>query len=229
MKTKANLAVVFLSVLVKSKGKSRQFRIKQYAQAISQLSKWLTDCDIILVENTGFMDQYPRTNPLHECMVKHNILSLPANTGLRNKGLGELEMFAAASEALPFENWKNILYITGRQFHITPYAIEKALNIESGLLVSNPSFTFVDGNTFQPGTQNQWNDMFFAGDSSTMNSYLEHYKKNAFRLEKLGLSSEELLWDFTTQENIRIQVLPALGLLRSQGKNPRRLSDWHVI
>jgi len=228
-----NLVIAFASVNIYRSNSKQNARDAIYLQSLRRISKVLPkDTKFVIIENTNFLSSPVKTieaAKLVDEFKMHEVFSIPQNLGTSNKGIGELSMLLEYSKTFLTDNFRRIAYLTLRQIHTSPYALERILQSEKPIVVSNPDFYFLDGRSEYSKKGNQFNDMCFGGDLNTMIKYVSYFEKHLELMLRNQLSSEQLLWKYVTDEKIETEDLNMLGVLRCAGDDRRNSSAWHYI
>ena len=100
------------------------------------------------------------------------------------------------------------------RFITNPYVFERTENLNKDALLSNPDFTYLDGEIVPSEKIGMFNDMFFAMKLETIVKYIEFSKKQIDYMDKNMVSSENNLYNFISEENVEYEYLDFLGFLR---------------
>lgn len=228
-----NLVLGFASINIHKSRRKQEARNLIYLMSLKQLARVLPrDCKLVVVENTGFFSspQASESGKLLEAeMRNYDHFSLNNNSGKSNKGFGELNMLKAYLELNLHIKFDRIIYLTLRQIHASPYAIEMILSSEAQLVVGNPDFYFLDGRIEMSGKNKQFNDMCFGGATNALVRYSKYFDNQQENMAAQGLSSEQLLWNYINETETETEKLPMLGAIRCAGDLKSDIKAWHYI
>jgi hypothetical protein len=230
-----NLAIIFSSIKLRSSNKDSIVRLLQYKAGIDSIIRNLPNQTIkLIVDNTGYFYSNPKR--VTEFISTHKdvyILSYENNSGISNKGLGELEMLESAARILDFSKYKKIFYLTGRYLYTQPYSMRIAIESNVNLVFCKPNFYGLDGQKRLDGDIEVLNDMFFCSDSEFMINYLDFYRLNKARMMKLGIPSERLLWEFHSSQksnrNYSWEELESIGIVRTTSKRRYSIDEIQIL
>jgi len=216
MNKNRNLILVFSTFLIKNRdelyNRSRQ---NDYAICYNQLLRIIPNYfDVVFVDNSVSHSNEITLQSLLSVLKDQKILLTQRNLGLKNKGVGELAMLIQASSVINFGDYENVVYCTGRKLFTCPYPFEKAVQTDQQATVANPDFQFLDG-TFIKSAKGMYNDMLFSMKSQTMTNFVEYTRTRLDYLEQYMINSETNLFNFIQENNVTIQELPALGIVRN--------------
>lgn len=228
-----NMVLAFASINVHKNNILQENRNSIYLQSLNQLIRVIpTGTKLLVLENTGFLRQPHSSkiaNQLFSTLCKVDVLSLSENSGKSNKGIGELDMLNAYLSDFKMSQIKRLVFATMRQIHLSPYAIERILNSDKSLVLSNPDFFFLDGRKSHPGSTNQFNDMCFGGNLENIKQYSEYFRERREIMREAKISSEQLLWRYVQDAGIDYETLDQLGIVRCAGDDVSKISAWHYI
>jgi len=228
-----NLVLAFASIDVHRNNSLQENRNSIYLQALNQLIRIMpTETKLVVLENTGFLRK-PHSSEtakqLFSTLRTIDVLSLSDNSGKANKGIGELDMLSAFISGFKMSHIKRVVFATLRQIHLSPYALDRILNSDKPMVLSNPDFFFLDGRNSQPGSSNQFNDMCFGGNFENIKQYSEYFRERRDTMLEAKVSSEQLLWQYVQDSRIDYETLDQLGILRCAGDQVSKISTWHYI
>jgi hypothetical protein len=185
---------------------------------------------VVLCENT--LDSLEGLR-ISKIVAGHRQSFSTSNLGLTNKGLGELSMALDAYHRFQdlFDGAGRVIWMTGRHLMVGDQSINESLENRLDALVSNPDFYYLDGRVVKSEKKNSLNDMYFSMKSKIFVRYLKHFEKNKNRMSKENISSENLLFEFCSQEDISVSNVKTLGLLRREYTSYCKFferSVWHI-
>lgn len=228
-----NIVLAFASIDVHKNNTLQENRYSIYLQSLNQLTRIIpTGTKLLVLENTGFLRKHHNSkiaNQLFSALRKIDVLSLSENSGKSNKGIGELDMLNAYLSDFKMNHIKRLVFATMRQIHLSPYAIDRILNSDKPLVLSNPDFFFLDGKKSHPGSTNQFNDMCFGGNLENIKQYSEYFRERREMMMEARISSEQLLWRYVQDSRIDYETLDQLGIVRCAGDDVSKISTWHFI
>jgi len=206
-------------------------RYTDYFAALNRLLQLRVDnfAEILICENTVGL----RNNTKLADLASKFPYSTSTNSGVKNKGIGELSMAVQAKKdfASLFQDAEKVIWMSGRHIPTSHVIFEEAFSFKEDALVSNPDFFYLDGSITETAKEGLINDMFFSMKKDYFFEYLEYFLRNAEEMENLKIGSEQLLFSFITSKDLNVRVLPTLGLLRREYKSRfKKLekSVWHV-
>ena len=224
-----NLALGFCSIRpVQLPEEACDAREEEYLICLKQLKRVLPDYfDLLICENTiDELDQIK--NPeLRELLSESEVCATGSvgNIGTVNKGMGELLMLKSALDDTDLDKYENISYITARRFFTSPYVFERTENLKKQALISNPDFSFLNGNFVESAKEGLYNDMFFSMKTSVMNDYANYAMKYIEENSTMTLGSEQLLYNFINQNNYDYEWLNWLGIIRNDWERNGEILD----
>lgn len=225
--------MAFASIYVHKNKTLQENRNSIYLQALTQLIRIIpTDSKLLILENTGFLTKPQRSesaNQLRTTLRNVDVLSLSDNSGKVNKGIGELDMLSAYMSDFKTDHIKRVVFATMRQIHLSPYAIDRILNSDKPMVLSNPDFFFLDGRKSHPGSTNQFNDMCFGGNLEEIKQYAEYFLERRDSMIEAKTSSEQLLWRYVQDSRVNYETLDQLGIVRCAGDDMSKINTWHYI
>lgn len=207
-------------------------RENQYSTALRQLSRVLPleGWDVVLCDNTGsssFLVRHGKELPLTSVS---GIVQVEENSGSRNKGVGELDMLAAALDGRAIEDYRSVSYFTGRHLLPNSYLFERTERMNTDALISNPDFLYLDGEFHEVEKRRMFNDMFFSMRTNVILGYVDYFLKMRVDMISKGIGSEQLLYKFIESSELSVEILPHLGILRREirGSWLLRRDRWHI-
>ncbi len=228
-----NLVVVFCSLRPEQlSSEINQARELDYFICLSQLLRVVPDnFDIVFCDNTVNDANGISLPQLKSTFLSRDHLFLNQNIGTVNKGMGELHMLKACSNAVSFSTYDKVSYCTGRKIFTCPYVFERTNTMKKSALISNPDFAFLTGKFHKTEKNRMFNDMFFSLESSLMQKYADwSYSKIAENIQN-HVGSEQNLYTFITSNNIEYEWLDWLGVVRNDWgvtNVPFHLENFHV-
>jgi hypothetical protein len=216
----AQLLFVFLSIApAKCSKREIQRRAIEYRVALKQICRILPNSwEMILCENTleGSSDRLGKYLELD--LSSFNISMLEKNSGTDNKGIGELDMMVKGLEDFPVQvNRANtISYLTGRRLVTNQYIFERANSLVADALLSNPDFYYLDGKVVSVEKKGMYNDMFFSMKRARFLEYADFFQAKRSEMIRLGVGSEQNLYNFVHEKNLDLEWLETLGLMRRE-------------
>ncbi len=228
-------AVIFTSFKIDVSHKKQINRNMQYIAGVNSILRNLPESTTkVLVDNTGYLKVNPKVIESRFFALENlYILSYSQNSGISNKGIGELEMLDSVSKIFSFEKFDRILYLTGRYFYSQPYTFQVALKSSANFVYCKPTFFGLDGQSKPDGDPKVLNDMFFCGDSAFMSGYLSYFRSNRSRMEQASIPSEKLLWEYhESQKEIpefTSEAIPAIGIVRVTSNRSYTIDEIQVL
>ena len=214
-----NLALAFCSLRpVQLSEQVCDVRENEYLICLKQLIKILPESfDLLVCENTIDDPDQIKSEELRELLSETEMCTTGSggNIGTTNKGMGELLMLKTALDETDLDNYENISYITARRMFTCPYVFERTENLKKQALLSNPDFSFLNGNYLENPKDGLYNDMFFSMKTSVMNDYANYAMKYIEENTTLDLGSEQLLYNFITENDHDFEWLEWLGMIRN--------------
>lgn len=156
-----------------------------------------------------------------------------SNLGLANKGLGELSMALDAYHRFQdlIDGASRVIWMTGRHLMVGEQLIKESLENRLDALVSNPDFYYLDGRVVKSEKEKSLNDMYFSMSANIFVRYLKYFEVNRDRMSNGKIGSENLLFEFCSQEDISVANVETLGLLRREYTSYCKFferSVWHI-
>ena len=193
------------------------------ADSLTRTRPWRT----LVVENTQLTEKNFFSTKLGRSVGPDDVLIVDSNLGEENKGLGELNMLAAALSSTDISQYESIAYFTGRRLITNPYVFDVVERNPGMLVVGNPDFLYLNGSLVESEKLNMLGDMFFAMPPNSMAAY----SKFAEDLIQSGLpngwGSEQILYSFVRNSGLDSVWLESYGFLRfDKVKFGKR--NWHV-
>ena len=214
-----NLALAFCSLRpVQLSEQICDFRENEYLICLKQLIRVLPESfDLLVCENTIDDPDQIKSEELRELLSETEMCTTGSsgNIGTTNKGMGELLMLKTALDETDLDNYENISYITARRMFTCPYVFERTENLKKQALLSNPDFSFLNGSYLENPKDGLYNDMFFSMKTSVMNDYANYAMKYIEENTTLALGSEQLLYNFITENDHDFEWLDWLGMIRN--------------
>ena len=229
------LAIIFTSFKIDvSRGKQIN-RNTQYIAGVNSILRNLPKSTTkVLVDNTGYLNEKTEIiDSIFSDTENFHILSYPDNSGISNKGIGELEMLNSVSNIFCFKKFDKVMYLTGRYFYSQPYTFQIALKSHSSFVYCKPNFFGLDGQSKPDGDPEVLNDMFFCGDSTFISEYLSFFRINRSRMETSNIPSERLLWEFHESQKgssgFSSEELPAIGIVRPTSNRRYSIDEIQIL
>jgi hypothetical protein len=212
-----NLILCFSSFHVNSDPNNQ--REVEYLKCYEQLLRVKpSNFDLLFVDNTTSNINSIANNNLKNIINGHKHILYDQNIGVHNKGLGELHMLSIAQQAIDFNHYENVIYLTGRRIITCPYVFEKTEKLNKEALMSNPPIIRIMDGYINDVNHACYNDMFFAMKSNIMIKYIE-YAKPFFDNVINTFGSEEILYKFINENSISYEWIESLGFIRN---------DWNA-
>ena len=212
-----NLILCFSSFHVNSDPNNQ--REVEYLKCYEQLLRVKpSNFDLLFVDNTTSNINSIANNNLKNIINGHKHILYDQNIGVHNKGLGELHMLSIAQQAIDFNHYENVIYLTGRRIITCPYVFEKTEKLNKKALMSNPPIIRIMDGYINDVNHACYNDMFFAMKSNIMIKYIE-YAKPFFDNVINTFGSEEILYKFINENSISYEWIESLGFIRN---------DWNA-
>ena len=209
-----NLALIFCSITpAQYSDEINALRIEEYKRSIAQLKK-VCSFNYLILDNT-------------EYSKGKDFIHVPENIGTINKGLGELAMLKYAVDNKYTVGYNRICYITGRHLWICPYFFEHVEKMQSGILVSNPDYIYINGDYHQVEQEGLYNDMAFSMYNELIKEYVNYID---FNDKKTG--SEQWLYKFVHQSKQSYEMISHLGLIRNDWQKTKdyiNLDNYHGV
>ena len=214
-----NLALAFCSLRpVQLSEQVCDVRENEYLICLKQLIKILPESfDLLVCDNTIDDPDQIKSEELRELLSETEMCTTGSggNIGTTNKGMGELLMLKTALDETDLDNYENISYITARRMFTCPYVFERTENLKKQALLSNPDFSFLNGSYLENPKDGLYNDMFFSMKTSVMNDGANYAMKYIEENTTLALGSEQLLYNFITENDHDFEWLDWLGMIRN--------------
>lgn len=208
-----NLILCFSSFHVHSDPNNQ--RESEYLKCYEQLLRLKPESfDLIFIDNTTKNIEHVLNKNLKILLTSHKHILYDQNIGIHNKGLGELHMLSVVGSSIDFNNYENIVYLTGRRIITCPYVFEKTERLTKEALISNPPIVRIMDGYVNPVNNKCYNDMFFAMKNNIMIKYTE-FAKPFFNDAINSLGSEEILYKFINDKNISYEWVESLGFVRN--------------
>lgn len=224
---KKSLAIIF-STLVLGTGVEARDRLKEYAACYKQLIRIIPNSfDLIFVDNSIDSLDVIDNPDLRSILSGQKLILTHINHGAFNKGVGELSMLCDVTQKVDLLTYENVCYCTGRKFFTCPYAFEKAESTKCEAVVSDADYMFLDG-TLLVSNKNMYNDMFFSMKSHIMKEFVKQTQTQLSFMEKNMVNSETNLYNFIHSNTIDYELLPFLGLIRSDRHAMPEKSLYHI-
>lgn len=230
------LGIVFSTILINAPRKKVHDRFRIYKMAFESIIRHKpANLDLIFIDNSDFQE-YARKNSnpvvrdLNSLFMGQQHLIYPGNTGMKNKGFGELDMMNHVCKSMDLSVYDHIQYITGRQIHTTNLMLNLH-NVEVfDIAAGNPKFYFLNGEVQDPGDEESMNDMFFIMKSDFFVRYCEFFEQNRKNMStSKTFGSEQLLWNFMQGVNHEHYKIENMGILRNATNELSRIGSWHLI
>lgn len=197
--------------------KEIQERENDYLFCLTQLYKVVPkNFDIYIVDNSLINSDSLFSKDLKSFIDKKNVFYTrePKSKKIKNIGVQELKQLFYLHQNIDFNSYSKVCYLTARRFITNPYVFERTENLNKDALLSNPDFTYLDGEIVPSEKIGMFNDMFFAMKLETIVKYIEFSKKQIDYMDKNMVSSENNLYNFISEENVEYEYLDFLGFLR---------------
>jgi hypothetical protein len=216
----SQLLFVFLSIApVNCSKREIHRRAIDYRVALKQICRILPKSwEMILCENTLEGSWERLGHYLELDLSSFNISMLDKNSGTTNKGIGELDMMVKGLEDFPAQvnRASTISYLTGRRLVTNQYIFERASSLVADALLSNPDFYYLDGKVALVEKKGMYNDMFFSMKRTRFLEYSDFFQSKRGEMIKLGVGSEQNLYNFVQEKNLDLEWLDTLGLMRRE-------------
>jgi len=220
---KKNLAILFCSFRPGQMTEEVQNgRELEYLMCLRHLLRVipLDRFDVYVAENTVKHVDNIRSAELRDLLVSDpnlkEIFLFEENYGEKgNKGMGELQMLKGVMDSLEPDQFKNVSYVTARRIFANPYVFERTDSMKFDALVSNPDLMYVTGKYSPANTEKLFNDMFFSMTQKAMKEYADFSMENIQYNLKNVVGSEQNLYRFVTEKNLKYEFLKWLGVIRN--------------
>jgi hypothetical protein len=207
-------------------------RLSQYAISIAQLKRVLPkrNWDVVFCDNTVSDFGKLPNHSLRQLLNGERIVQVGANLGEDNKGVGELDMLAAALKATEIGRYSTVSYFTGRHILTCPYVFERTEAMQAEALLSNPDFLYLDGTFSESYKVKMYNDMFFSMKPDVITRYSLFAQGNREMMLNQSFGSEQLLYKFVHEQRVSFEWLDSIGLIRTHSARPgvKKKQVWHV-
>ena len=206
-------------------------RIKDYSTSLEIISKYATELQIELriVENTlSSKDAWVNSGMYFEEGLKIDFIL--KNSGLLNKGIGELDMAAFALSTWDITKFKKVIWFSGRHILTSENSLKRCLNSLAEVVVSNPDFYFLDGDKRATEKDGLLNDMMFAMSGQVFKNYISTFELRRTELVEKNVGSEQNLYQFVKDNGLTVDWMMHLGVLRREYVTKWRwyeTSQWH--
>ena len=224
-----NLALAFCSIRPTQLSEEVcDARENEYLICLQQLKRVLPESfDVVICENTIDDESQIKNRNLARFLSESEMIAVgsAANNGTKNKGLGELVMLKSALDNTDLDKYKNISYVTARRFFTCPYVFERTEKLKKDALISNPDVVFLDGRFAETSKDGLYNDMFFSMSKSTMVDYANYSISAMSNLSDNHIGSEQNLYNFINENNIKFEWLNWLGLIRNDWERNGNILD----
>jgi hypothetical protein len=224
-----NLALAFCSIRPTQLSEEVcDAREQEYLICLQQLKRVLPESfDVVICENTIDDESQIKNRNLARFLSESEMIAVgsAANNGTKNKGLGELVMLKSALDNTDLDKYKNISYVTARRFFTCPYVFERTEKLKKDALISNPDVVFLDGRFAETSKDGLYNDMFFSMSKSTMVDYANYSISAMSNLSDNHIGSEQNLYNFINENNIKFEWLNWLGLIRNDWERNGNILD----
>jgi hypothetical protein len=211
--------------------KRKSERITDYSRSLEIIHQFASklDFDIYVIENTlGNFDSWKNLKlPIHG---EINFIFMPENSGEFNKGIGELDMASTVLPTLISSDYEKVIWFSGRHLLTSEGVLKVCFNSQAELIVSNPDFYFLSGEKVLSEKNGLLNDMLFGISLRKFKQYIEFFESSRRRLSEQNIGSEQLLYQFVTNNNPTIEWMMQLGVLRRENKlkwHWIETSEWH--
>ena len=193
-------------------------RENEYFFCLLQLRRVIPEnFDIVVCDNTVSNIDNLINEDLKTQLKEVQFLTLDRNIGSQNIGMGELDELIHVSQHVDFSIYDKIVYFTLRKIVTNPWIFEQVNKMQKNALVSNPPFLHMTNDynfKYSQPTPKLYNDMFFALSNELMTQYVEYSKINIPTNLQNSIGSEQNLYNFIQKNNIDIEWLEYLGLIR---------------
>jgi hypothetical protein len=152
------------------------------------------------------------------------------NSGLHNKGIGELDMAAFVLSKWDITKFKKVIWFSGRHILTSENSLNRCLNSLAEVVVSNPDFYFLDGDKQATDKEGFLNDMMFAMSGQIFKNYISTFESRRKELVDNNVGSEQLLHQFVKDNELTVDWMMHLGVLRREYVTKWRwleTSQWH--
>lgn len=232
MQNKHNVLLFFASVSPEGISKKRKLeRISDYSRSLEIISNYAVSLnfDIYVVENTlGSMEEWSSRGLYSNKNINFNFLS--ENSGIINKGIGELDMALYAVSQFDVSKYHKVIWYSGRHILTSEAALKICLWSLADAVVSNPDFHFLDGEKVLTEKNGLINDMMFAMSSKTFMDYLSVFQASRTEFIHQKIGSEQILYQYVTGRALSFEWMQQIGVLRRENKMKYRwieTSRWH--
>jgi len=210
--------LIFCSAAFHIPNYSKEKRENEYYYCLKQLKRMLPkNFTIVVCDNTVKDINEIKNRQLKELLQTVKFLCLNRNIGKQNIGMGELDELIYTSLNINFNDYDKIVYFTLRKIVTNPWIFEKVNSMEKNALICNPDFLHLNSNydfKYSTATPKLYNDMFFCLKSKLMLDYVEYSKNKIMYNLQNKIGSEQNLYNFINEKNIKYEWLNCLGLLR---------------
>ena len=232
MENKRSVLLFFASVNPEGISKKRKFeRIGDYSRSLEVMSTYASalNFDIHVVENTlGSMEKWTEFGIYSDEKMVFNFLL--ENSGVANKGIGELDMATHAISKIHVSNYQKVIWYSGRHILTSEGALKTCLTSPADVVASNPDFYFLDGEKVETEKNGLLNDMMFAMSSKIFLDYISEFGTSRNDYIGLRLGSEQILDQYVKERAPSLEWMQQLGVLRRENETKFRwfeTSHWH--
>ena len=232
MQKEENAIIFFASVSPRGfSDKKCAERIKDYSRSLEIISRYATELQIELriVENTlASKNAWVNSGMFFEEGIKIDFIS--ENSGILNKGIGELDMAVFALSKWDITKFKKVIWFSGRHILTSENSLNRCLNSSAEVVVSNPDFYFLDGDKRATEKEGLLNDMMFAMSGQIFKNYISTFESRRTELVDKNVGSEQNLFQFVKDNGLTIDWMMHLGVLRREYVTKWRwfeTSQWH--
>jgi hypothetical protein len=232
MQKEQNAIIFFASITPQGfSDKKCSERIKDYSRSLEILSRYAAELQLQLriVENTlSSKDAWVDSGMFFEEGLAIDFIS--ENSGLHNKGIGELDMAAFVLSKWDITKFKKVIWFSGRHILTSENSLNRCLNSLAEVVVSNPDFYFLDGDKQATDKEGFLNDMMFAMSGQIFKNYISTFESRRTELVDNNVGSEQLLHQFVKDNELTVDWMMHLGVLRREYVTKWRwleTSQWH--
>lgn len=232
MENKRSVLLFFASVYPEGISNRRKIeRIADYSRSLEIMSNYASalNFDIHVVENTlGSIQKWTEFGIYSNEKIFFNFLF--ENSGVANKGIGELDMASHALSKIDVLSYQKVIWFSGRHILTSEGALKTCLTSPADVVVSNPDFYFLDGEKVETEKNGLLNDMMFAMSSKIFMDYISVFGSSRNEFIGLRLGSEQILYKYVKVKAPTLEWMQHLGVLRRENKTKFRwfeTSHWH--
>jgi hypothetical protein len=232
MESKRSILLFFASVSPEGiSTKRKKERIRDYSTSLEIIWRYSNklNFDICVIENTlGSQEKWVNLQLFSGEKIK--FLYLNENSGLTNKGLGELDMATFALSHLDLQQYNKVIWFSGRHLLTSEAILTNCVTTPAEAIISNPDFYFLNGQKIETEKNGLINDMIFAMSTKLFSEYILKFSESREELVRKGLGSEQNLFQFVTERDPTAEWMEHIGVLRRENRLKWRYietSEWH--